>query len=121
MECRTAHNGPPPTAATDPPPEDSRAGPHGPAPSGLTRVPVGLVVLVGPPASGKSSFVRALIARGCIDEDAVVSSDEIRAQLFGTAPTEAHTDAADAQIFMERDRRIVARLAGGHTAVAEST
>lgn len=121
MECRTAHNGPPPTAATDPPPEDSRAGPHGPAPSGLTRVPVGLVVLVGPPASGKSSFVRALIARGCIDEDAVVSSDEIRAELFGTAPTEAHADAADAQIFMERDRRIVARLAGGHTAVAEST
>ncbi|EHM28772.1 MULTISPECIES: ATP-binding protein [Streptomyces] len=79
------------------------------------------MVLVGPPASGKSSFVRALIARGLIDEDSVVSSDEIRAELFGTAPAEAHTDAADARIFHERDRRIVARLAGGHTAVAEST
>ncbi|MFI6106980.1 AAA family ATPase [Streptomyces sp. NPDC051310] len=41
-------------------------------------VPAGLVVLVGPPASGKTSFVRALIARQQIDADAVVSSDEIR-------------------------------------------
>jgi predicted kinase len=79
------------------------------------------VVLVGPPASGKTSFVQALIARGQIDEDAVVSSDEIRAELFGTAPAEADTDATDARIFEERDRRIVARLASGRTAVAEST
>jgi RimJ/RimL family protein N-acetyltransferase/predicted kinase len=95
--------------------------PHAPAGSGLTRVPAGLVVLVGPPASGKSSFVRALIARGQIAEDAVVSSDEIRAELFGSSPAEANSDTADARIFMERDRRIVARLAGGQTAVAEST
>jgi predicted kinase len=84
-------------------------------------VPAGLVVLVGPPASGKTSFVRALIARGQIDEDAVVSSDEIRAELFATSPAEAESDAADAQIFEERDLRIVARLAAGQTAVAEST
>jgi predicted kinase len=79
------------------------------------------VVLVGPPASGKTSFVRALIARRQIDEEAVVSSDEIRAELFGTAPDGADSDAADARIFEERDRRIVARLATGQTAVAEST
>lgn len=95
--------------------------PHTPSAPGPTQVPTGLVVLVGPPASGKSSFVRALIARGHIDEDAVVSSDEIRAELFGTSPAEMNTDAADARIFEERDRRIVARLAGGRTAVAEST
>ncbi|MEU5656972.1 AAA family ATPase [Streptomyces sp. NPDC047737] len=51
----------------------------------------------------------------------MVSSDEIRADLFGTSPAEANTDAADALIFSERDRRIAARLAGGQTAVAEST
>ncbi|MFG2334263.1 AAA family ATPase [Streptomyces sp. NPDC048604] len=86
------------------------------------RVPTGLVVLVGPPASGKTSFVRALIARRQIDEEAVVSSDEIRAELFGTSPAQAESDAAaDARIFEERDRRIVARLATGHSAVAEST
>lgn len=92
-----------------------------PARHGLTRVSSGLVVLVGPPASGKSSFVRALIACVHIGEDAVVSSDAIRAELFGIAHAEADTDAADARVFMERDRRIVARLAAGRTAVAEST
>ncbi|MGC5341284.1 GNAT family N-acetyltransferase [Streptomyces sp. DT171] len=100
---------------------DLRPKPQAPASAGPTRVRAGLVVLVGPPASGKSSFVQALIARGHIDEDAVVSSDEIRAELYGTSPAEANTDAADARIFMERDRRIAARLAGGQTAVAEST
>ncbi|MFF4799822.1 AAA family ATPase [Streptomyces sp. NPDC001351] len=83
----------------------------------LARVAPGLVVLVGPPASGKTSFVRALIARRQIDRDAVVSSDEIRAELVGTPPTEA----ADARIFEERDRRIGARLAAGQTTIAEST
>ncbi|MEV0536342.1 ATP-binding protein [Kitasatospora sp. NPDC050463] len=92
-----------------------------PGGSELIRVPAGLVVLVGPPASGKTSFVRALIARRQIDEDAVVSSDEIRADLFGTSPAEAGSDTADARIFEERDRRIVARLATGRSAVAEST
>ncbi|RAJ48782.1 hypothetical protein K388_06863 [Streptomyces sp. KhCrAH-43] len=93
---------------------------HG-SPAGPIRVPAGLVVLVGPPASGKTSFVRALIARGQIDAGAVVSSDEIRAELFGASPGEAESDAADARIFEERDRRLVARLAAGHSAVAEST
>ncbi|QKG24523.1 bis(5'-nucleosyl)-tetraphosphatase (symmetrical) [Actinomadura verrucosospora] len=87
----------------------------------VIRVPVGLVVLVGPPASGKTSFVRALIARGQIDVEAVVSSDEIRAELFGTSLAQADSDAADARIFEERDRRITARLATGRSAVAEST
>lgn len=85
------------------------------------RMPAGLVVLVGPPASGKTSFVRALIARGQIDAEAVVSSDEIRAELFGASPEEAKSDAADARIFEEHDRRIVARLVAGRTAVADST
>lgn len=85
------------------------------------RVPAGLVLLVGPPASGKTSFVQALITRRQIDAEAVVSSDEIRAELFGTSSAEAESDAADARVFEERDRRIVARLAAGRSAVAEST
>ncbi|MFF0712109.1 AAA family ATPase [Streptomyces bauhiniae] len=91
------------------------------APASPIRVPTGLVVLVGPPASGKTSFVRALIESGRIDAEAVVSSDEIRAELCGTSPAQAEPDAADARIFEERDRRIVARLATGRSAVAEST
>ncbi|WP_448320092.1 AAA family ATPase [Streptomyces sp. CO7] len=95
--------------------------PEGRVADGAVVVWPGLVLLVGPPASGKSSFVRALIARGHIEADAVVSSDDIRAELFGTSSAEGHTDAADARIFGERDRRIAARLAGRRTAVAEST
>lgn len=78
-------------------------------------VPVGLVVLVGPPASGKTSFVREAVAQGRIAPEAVVSSDAIRAELTtGPAPT-------DAEVFAERDRRITAGLAAGRTMVAEST
>ncbi|MEU6612485.1 ATP-binding protein [Streptomyces parvus] len=106
-------------------PENSpdRAGGH-PRPHGLTppiRIPVGLVVLVGPPASGKTSFVRALVERRQIEAEAVVSSDEIRTELFGASAEPADTDAADARIFEERDRRIVARLAAGRSVIAEST
>lgn len=50
-----------------------------------------------------------------------MSSDEIRAELFGTSPAQAESDAADARIFEERDRRIVARLATARSAVAQST
>jgi predicted kinase len=65
----------------------------------------------------------------------VVSSDEIRAELFGGAtpetdadgadPDATNSDAADARIFAERDRRLGARLGArlvaGLGAVAEST
>ncbi|MFF2130147.1 AAA family ATPase [Streptomyces olivochromogenes] len=91
------------------------------ADDGLIWVPVGLVVLVGPPASGKTSFVRELIARRQIDAETVVSSDEIRAELIGVPAAEADSDAVDARVFEERDRRIVARLAAGRSAIAEST
>ncbi|MFI8362232.1 AAA family ATPase [Streptomyces sp. NPDC085612] len=87
----------------------------------VVQVPAGLVVLVGPPASGKTSFVPALVEGRQIAKEAVVSSDEIRAELFGASPAHATSDTADAEIFKERDRRIDARLASGRTAVAEST
>jgi predicted kinase len=95
----------------------------GPAPAGvrLIRIPAGLIVLVGPPASGKTSFVRALIARRQIDTETVVSSDDIRAELFGVPAAEADFGAVDARVFEERDRRIAARLAAGRSAIAEST
>ncbi|OKI70947.1 hypothetical protein AMK14_14605 [Streptomyces sp. TSRI0445] len=87
-------------------------------------MPAGLVVLVGPPASGKTSFVRALVEGRQIEAEAVVSSDEIRAELFGASAEPGDSDAADAadaRIFEERDSRIVARLAAGLSAIAEST
>ncbi|MFF1922734.1 AAA family ATPase [Streptomyces sp. NPDC058221] len=92
-----------------------------PAAVRLIRIPAGLVVLVGPPASGKTSFVRALLARRQIEEHSVVSSDRIRAELFGDSPAETDSDAVDTRVFEERDRRIVAGLAAGRSVIAEST
>ncbi|MEU3318931.1 ATP-binding protein [Streptomyces sp. NPDC006785] len=103
----------------------ARPSPHDLAPP--TPIPAGLVVLVGPPASGKTSFVRALVERRQIEAGAVVSSDEMRRELFGAVSEPADSDAADAadaadaRIFEERDRRIAARLAAGRSVIAEST
>ncbi|WP_435239668.1 AAA family ATPase [Streptomyces sp. YPW6] len=100
----------------------ARPSPHDLAPP--TPIPAGLVVLVGPPASGKTSFVRALVERRQIEAEAVVSSDEMRLELFGAVSEPADSDAADAadaRIFEERDRRIAARLAAGRSVIAEST
>ncbi|MFD0343453.1 AAA family ATPase [Streptomyces sp. NPDC127117] len=84
-------------------------------------IPAGLVVLVGPPASGKTAFVRELVAQGILDPEAVVSSDDIRAELYGGESVDAASGTADARVFDERDRRITDRLAAGRIAVAEST
>ncbi|MFI6604843.1 AAA family ATPase [Nonomuraea sp. NPDC050536] len=81
-------------------------------------IPVGLVLLVGPPASGKSSFIQALIDQDKIDPEAVVSSDAIAEHYLNTS---VDRESADPQIFQERDRRVAARLAAGCTAIAEST
>jgi predicted kinase len=79
---------------------------------GVTRVPVGLILLVGPPASGKSSFARAWV-----DADVVVSCDAIRAELFGSR----HAVGDDPAIFDEMDRRVVARLEAAVTVVVDAT
>jgi predicted kinase len=110
-----------PSDAAPPDRSDPPTGGPAPGPAGPVRLPVGLVVLVGPPASGKTGFVRALIALRRIDPGAVVSSDEIRTELSGGPTAEVDPDALDALVFEERDRRIVARLAAGRVAVAEST
>ena len=85
------------------------------------RITPGLIILVGPPASGKTTFVREMIAAGRLAPEAVVSTDTIRAELYGDDPVGFDSDLADPLVFAERDRRIGTRLAAGHYAVAEST
>ena len=71
-------------------------------------MPVGLILLVGPPAAGKSTFARAWVERGRIDADGVVSCDSIRNEWFG-ARVEVGDDPV---VFGEMDRR---GAAGGDT------
>ncbi|WP_323179488.1 AAA family ATPase [Streptomyces sp. NBC_00654] len=68
--------------------------------SGPRAIPAGLVVLVGPPAAGKTAFVREVVAQGSLDPEAVVSSDDIRAEFFGA-------EAADALILEGARRNLI--------------
>jgi predicted kinase len=75
------------------------------------------VLLVGPPASGKSTLAAALVAVGVVDAHDVLTADRYRARLTG--------DAAD----LRSDRRVwpllrlhlQERLALGHTTVVDAT
>ncbi|MEV6851030.1 ATP-binding protein [Actinoplanes sp. NPDC051411] len=80
-------------------------------------MPVGLILLVGPPASGKSSFARAWVEHGQLDAAGVVSCDAIRGELFG-----ARVDVGDdPAVFSEMDRRVAARLAADLAVVVDAT
>jgi predicted kinase len=76
-----------------------------------------LVLLVGPPAAGKSTLAAALVAVGLVDARDVLAADRYRARLAG--------DAAD----LRADRRVwpllrlhlQERLALGHTTVVDAT
>ena len=80
-------------------------------------VPNGLILLVGPPASGKSSFARAWIERGQLDRDSVVSCDSIRNELIGDR---VHV-SDDPVVFDEMDRRVAARLKATLPVVVDAT
>jgi predicted kinase len=80
-------------------------------------VPNGLILLVGPPASGKSSFARAWVERGRLDRDGVVSGDSIRSELLGS-----RVDVGDDPVvFDEMDRRVAARLKSALPVVVDAT
>lgn len=81
------------------------------------HVPNGLILLVGPPAAGKSSFARAWVERGTLDPDGVVSCDAIRTEMFGN-----RVDAGDdPAVFDEMDRRVAARLAAALAVTVDAT
>lgn len=84
---------------------------------GPRLVPTGLILLVGPPASGKSAFATEWVRLERIDAAGVVSADAVRAKMVG--PVVRVSD--DSMIFAEMDRRVSARLAAGRPVVVDAT
>lgn len=84
---------------------------EGPFPEGA------LVLLLGPPASGKSTFAAALVAVGLVDPHDVLTADRYRARLTG----DAADLGADRRVWPLLRVHLMERLAQGRTTVVDAT
>ena len=78
----------------------------------------GLVLFIGPPGSGKSTFAKRLIARHVLEENSYISNDKIAKELFGVTANRGDKDGA---IFAEQDKRITSLLKSGKAAAVDAT
>lgn len=78
----------------------------------------GLILLVGPPGSGKSTFAKKMIIQQNMDEKSYISNDTIAKELFN-AGVDRHDK--DDEIFAEQDRRIAAQLMAKKVAIVDAT
>lgn len=77
----------------------------------------GLVLLVGPPAAGKSTFAAGLVAAGSVEPQDVLSSDAYREALTG----DASDTSADRRVWVLLRRDLEERMAAGRTTVVDAT
>ena len=76
-----------------------------------------LVLLVGPPAAGKSTLAAALVAAGEVDADDVLSTDTYREVLTG----DALDLTSDRKVWVQVRQRLVDKMAAGRTTVVDAT
>lgn len=79
--------------------------------------PGALVLLVGPPAAGKSTLAAALVAAGEVDADDVLSTDTYREVLTG----DALDLTSDRKVWVQVRERLVEKMAAGRTTVVDAT
>ena len=81
-------------------------------------VPAGaLVLLVGPPAAGKSTLTAALVAAGEVDADDVLSTDTYREVLTG----DALDLTSDRKVWVQVRQRLVQKMVAGRTTLVDAT
>ena len=78
----------------------------------------GLVLFIGPPAAGKTSFAKKLIEQQGLDDAAYISNDAIAKDLFGVTIDRGDKDGA---IFAEQDKRVAKRLESDEPAIVDAT
>lgn len=76
-----------------------------------------LVLLVGPPASGKSTLAASLVAAGVVEAGDVLSTDAYREALTG----DARPSRADRRMWVQLRRDLADRMAAGRTTVVDAT
>jgi predicted kinase len=79
--------------------------------------PGALVLLVGPPAAGKSTLAAALVAAGEVDADDVLSTDTYREVLTG----DALDLTSDRKVWVQVRERLVEKMAAGRATVVDAT
>lgn len=78
----------------------------------------GMVLLIGAPGAGKSTFARELMEKHGLDREAYISNDAIAKELFGVTVDRGDKDG---EIFAEQDRRIAERLINDRIAIVDAT
>jgi len=76
-----------------------------------------LVLLVGPPAAGKSTLAAALVAAGEVEADDVLSTDTYREVLTG----DALDLTSDRKVWVQVRQRLVEKMAAGRTTLVDAT
>lgn len=76
-----------------------------------------LVLLVGPPAAGKSTLAAELVTAGVVEAADVLSSDAYRQALTG----DARDTSADRRMWVQLRRDLLERMAAGRTTVVDAT
>lgn len=75
------------------------------------------MLLVGPPAAGKSTLAAALVAAGEVDAEDVLSTDTYREVLTG----DALDLTSDRKVWVQVRERLAENLAAGRTTVVDAT